>query len=368
MSNKFYTILGLLLLLINVAFTQNSALLQDENLWQALYWNNKELSGPPILQRIEVGASHNWGDGSPDPVISSDNFSARWIRDIQVNSGLHRFTVRSDDGVRVWVDGNIIIDKWYDHGAETFRADRDLSTGRHQVMIDYYENTGAAVLEFSWSSIASTAEGWRGEYYNNTSLSGDPIFVRQDSQINFNWGDGSPAPGYISSDYFSVRWRRTVNFAGGTYRFSVISDDGARLWINGELLINAWQVQSAKTYVTEVSLPKGATRISLEYFENTGGAVAQLNATRLGPNDDDDDEGPTYVDWNNVLPRQWRKRVPPQYHAPIQACIDYFNRIHKPIHHWPPDYQAILNDCADYLNGNTNKDHNVLRQLAPLMK
>jgi hypothetical protein len=361
--------MGLLLLLTTVAFTRNSALLQDENLWQAFYWNNKGLAGPPILQRVEVGVSHNWGDGSPDPVITSDNFSARWIRNIQINAGLYRFMVRSDDGVRVWVDGNLIIDRWYDHGAETFSADRNLSTGGHQVIIEYYENTGAAVLEFSWGSIASTVEGWRGEYYNNTTLSGDPILVRQESEINFNWREGSPAPGYISSDYFSVRWRRTINVTGGTYRFAVTSDDGARLWINDTLLINAWQMQSPRTYVTEISLPNGASRITLEYFENTGGAVAQLRATRIGPDDDDDDDGgSTYVDWNHVLPRDWRKRVLPRYHAPIQACVDYFNQIRRPIGHWPPDYEDILNDCADYLNGRANEDHNSLRQLAPLMK
>jgi len=370
MSNKFYTIIGLFLLLTSVAFTQNSTLFQDENLWQALYWNNRDLSGFPVLQRTEVGVSHNWGDGSPDPVISSDNFSARWTRDIQVNSGLYRFTVRSDDGVRLWVDGNLIIDKWYDHGVETFRADRELSAGRHQVRIEYYENTGAAVLEFSWSPIDSTAEGWRAEYYNNTSLSGDPIFVRQESEINFNWGDGSPVPGYISSDYFSVRWSRTANLVGGTYRFTVTSDDGARLWVNGQLLINAWQVQSPRTYVTEVSLPGGSSRLTLEYFENTGGAVAQFRATRLSSTDDDDDDdgGPIYTDWNNVLPRDWRRRVLPRYHAPIQACVDYFNRIRRPIDRWPPDYEDILNDCADYLHGRTNQDHNSLRQLGPLMK
>ena len=103
-------VLSLLLLLL---------LMQVPNLyaasdWSASYWNNRTLSGPPILQRTESALDHNWGVGSPDPLINSDEFSARWERAITASAGMHRLIATTDDGMRVWVAGNLVIDSWYD--------------------------------------------------------------------------------------------------------------------------------------------------------------------------------------------------------------------------------------------------------------
>jgi hypothetical protein len=74
---------------------------------------------------------------------------------------------------------------------------------------------------------------WRGEYYNNTTLTGSPAMARDDgpSFLNFDFGNGSPgwACG-LGVDFFSARWTRTINFAAGTYRFYVTGDDGVRLY------------------------------------------------------------------------------------------------------------------------------------------
>src|SRR5688572_11078881 len=78
--------------------------------------------------------------------------------------------------------------------------------------------------------------GLRGEYFDNRDFSA-PKLTRVDPTVNFNWGTGSPDPA-IGSDTFSVRWTGRVSPRySETYRFYTTSDDGVRLWVNGQLLI-----------------------------------------------------------------------------------------------------------------------------------
>jgi hypothetical protein len=118
---------------------------------------------------------------------------------------------------------------------------------------------------------------WRGEYFNNATLSGEPVLVREDSDIDFEWGLGSPYFVLVDSDRFSVRWTRTLDFRAGTYRFTMTVDDGGRLWFDGHLLIDAWRDQPPTTYTEDIYLDAGATAIEMQYYENAGGATAQLS-------------------------------------------------------------------------------------------
>ena len=89
-------------------------------------------------------------------------------------------------------------------------------------------------------ALTALAEGpWRGEYYNNRTLSGAPDLVRYESTINFDWGRLGPGDGISPTD-FSVRWTGFFEFAGGTYRFTITCDDGARVWVDDVLIIDQW--------------------------------------------------------------------------------------------------------------------------------
>lgn len=250
--------------------------------WQAWYWNNLDFSGTPVLTRSEADINYDWGTGAPGPGVNADHFTARWTRYFDVQAGNYRFTATSDDGIRVWVDNRLLIDQWIIHSAQTYTADASLGAGHHLITVEYFENEGLAVAQFSFAPAPVTILNWRGEYFNNTSLDGTPTLVRDDAAVNFNWGSGSPAPGVINPDYFSARWTRTMDLPAGNYRFAMTIDDGGRLWVNNHLLIDTWQVQSARTYVGDLYLPGGATSIKMEYYENNGLAVAALNWTRQG--------------------------------------------------------------------------------------
>jgi hypothetical protein len=288
--------LAMILALAGPALAQGPGPQHTSPNWEAAYWNNITLSGEPALVQEEPNLDYDWGGGSPDARIRADGFSARWSRYFQVTPGSYRFTVTSDDGIRVWVDGALIINQWNDHPPRTFTADRYLDANHHLVTVEFYENGGGAVARFSLAPTPVTINNWRGEYYNNTTLSGSPALVRDDARLDFDWGEGSPAPGIVSADRFSVRWTRTLDLPAGSYRFTVTADDGIRLWVNNHLLVDEWRDQSPRTFNGEIYL-SGQAPVKLEYYENMGGAVAKLTWAKSGdptPGEvivDDSDQG-----------------------------------------------------------------------------
>ncbi len=110
-----------------------------------------------------------------------------------------------------------------------------------------------------------------GEFFDGTTVS------RVDPVVNFNWVNGSPASS-ISPDTFSARWAGTIYAPStGTYTFYTRSDDGVRLWVNGKRVINNWTLHSARENKGSITLSGGQQYdIKLEFFENTGQAVAAL--------------------------------------------------------------------------------------------
>lgn len=248
--------------------------------WHGQYWNNLNLSGTPAMEREDADLNFNWGAGSPGGAIGVDQFSARWTRYIYVNAGTYRFSATSDDGVRLYLDDVLVIDDWSDHAARTKTADRSLTAGHHLLRVEYYERGGQATIQLTFAAVEPPISGWRGEYFNNTDLSGAPAVVRDDAAINFDWGTGAPVSG-VGADNFSVRWTRSLSLTPGNYRFSVTVDDGVRLWVNNHLLIDKWQLQAATTYSGDIYVPTGATPIKMHYYEQGGQAVAKLSYTRL---------------------------------------------------------------------------------------
>ncbi|GAB4539413.1 MAG: hypothetical protein Kow0063_28190 [Anaerolineae bacterium] len=123
-------------------------------------------------------------------------------------------------------------------------------------------------------------QDWRGEYYDNPTLNGNPALVRNDVAINFDWRGGSPAAG-LPADNFSARWTRNLSFQAGTYRFYAYVDDGARLWVDGMLVIDQWHDSPPTIYSADVNLSEGAHSLRMEYYEHAGDALAQLTWERL---------------------------------------------------------------------------------------
>jgi LysM repeat protein len=97
---------------------------------------------------------------------------------------------------------------------------------------------------------------WSGEYFDNVSLYGSAYTTREDGTINFNWSWGPPAGG-MPVNYFSVRWTGTFSFAEGKYRFYAKVDDGVRVYVDDELIIDGWRDGGYRQYAADRTLAAG---------------------------------------------------------------------------------------------------------------
>lgn len=118
--------------------------------------------------------------------------------------------------------------------------------------------------------------GLKGEYYDNIDFTALKL-TRTDATVDFDWGSGAPDPS-MGADTFSVRWTGQVEApVSGSYTFYTTSDDGVRLWVNGQQLINNWTDHPPTENSGTITLSAGQKYdIKLEFYENGGGAVAKL--------------------------------------------------------------------------------------------
>ncbi len=238
--------------------------------WRGDYYDNPVLAGSPVLVRNDLDVDFDWGQAAPAASLPADGFSARWSRQLGLSAGTYRFTAGADDGVRLWIDGQLVVDDWRDGAFRATTVDVTLAGGQHLLMVEYYEASGSARVLLDWARGEPTATpsptlspsptptatqsptptvtpsptpgvtpgpsgDWQGEYFDNPELQGEPVLVRTDPVLTFDWGSGSP-DARLPVDHFSARWLRRAWMAGGTYRITIDVDDGVRLWVDGEQL------------------------------------------------------------------------------------------------------------------------------------
>ncbi|KPU55474.1 putative baseplate assembly protein [Pseudomonas fluorescens] len=105
------------------------------------------------LSRTDATVDFDWGSASPDPTLSVDTFSVRWSGWLQIpESGNYSFFVKADDGVRLWLGGQLLVNEWRDQGATEFSATLfELQAGQKlDLRLEYFENGGAATIQLRW--------------------------------------------------------------------------------------------------------------------------------------------------------------------------------------------------------------------------
>ena len=123
-----------------------------------------------------------------------------------------------------------------------------------------------------------TAQGLRGEYYNNIELQGQPALSRVDPKIEFRWTLFSPQPDVINNDWYSVRWTGKLKASeSGDFKIGIDGNDGYRLYINDELLIDNWRKQTRQALLADYHFVKDRTyNVKIEFFESVGNAWFKL--------------------------------------------------------------------------------------------
>ena len=346
-----------------------------------------------VRGRLDPTVNFDWASAGPATGVTVDNFSARWTGQVQaLASGNYTFSTSADDGVRLWVNGQLLVDNWIDQ-AVTTRTSAPIALvagSRYDIRMEYYEHGGLATarllwaypaqvqvaipqsqlyppanraptvnagvdrtvtlsgavtlvgtatddglpsppsqLSIAWSRVsgpgtvtfsnagalnstatfqtagtyvlrltvsdsqltstddvtfvvsAATANGLTAQYFNDPGTGAHFVtlaLTRVDPTVNFTWAAAAPAAG-VGANNFSVRWTGQVQApVTGSYRFSTVSDDGIRLWVNGQQVINNWTDHAATTNTSAaISLTAGVKyTITLEFYEKGGDATARL--------------------------------------------------------------------------------------------
>ncbi|HDD25135.1 MAG TPA: hypothetical protein ENF52_06840, partial [Chloroflexi bacterium] len=277
--------------------------------WQGRYFDNRDMVGGPALERDDAEIAFDWGTAPPVKWMPDDNFSVRWTRTVNFAPGYYRFVLQADDGARFWLDQALIIDQWRDMDYELHYVDGTYLQGPHTLTVEYYEHTGSARIRFWWEAgtndnspptftplspgaapspppsesgieAAWLDDPWEATYFASEDLSGRPVLTRIETALDHNWGLGSPGDA-IPTDHFSARWTQPIYFEGGLYRFTTYTDDGVRVWVDDQLVIDAWRPMRGYRNATLRLFP-GTHLVRMEYYERTGIALARLTWRRVG--------------------------------------------------------------------------------------
>ncbi len=139
-------------------------------------------------------------------------------------------------------------------------------------------NNQLPVVDSQYFTPASgSGNGLTAQFYNNMTLSGTPVLTRNDPTVNFNWNGGSPGAG-VNATQWSVKWTGTLTPpTTGSYTFSLTSDDGSRLFINGQKIIDNWRDQGAHTQTGSVNLTATQpVQIEVDYYQNGGASLVSM--------------------------------------------------------------------------------------------
>ncbi|MCL4395736.1 MAG: PA14 domain-containing protein, partial [Chloroflexi bacterium] len=171
-----------------------------QDAWHGDFFANAGLQGSPVSSRDDAAINFDWGSTAPVPKLSqATNWSARWDFDCDTaRPGYYTVSAYADDGVRVWVDDQTVIDEWHDSSPTTYAAMVYLDAGEHDWRIEYYQHQGTASL--------------RVQIAPGASLPSDTFQAGPDSDA-VTFGPGSP---YFVQGGRAGGWETTDDGNGGT--------------------------------------------------------------------------------------------------------------------------------------------------------
>lgn len=247
--------------------------------WKVTFFNNPQLMPPVALDATAGDINFYWGTNSPHPAVTSVNFSARFERTLDYAPGFYRIMAQADDGIRIYLDGQLLIDEWHGSTGQTYMVSRNLS-GRHVMTVEYYQASGASSIRV-WQEYHGDSPGWQAQYFGGIELQGVPVFEQGEAAVSgrpldYNWGTSSPVPSLLASDFWSGRWVGQFQFDSGNYIFYVTSDDGVRLYLNDTLVIDRWSDGYAQTDKQFIGVGADRHTVRVEYYDRTGNATLQV--------------------------------------------------------------------------------------------
>lgn len=289
--------MGLLfVLLIGMSLSMPAAAQTSTATWTGAVFNNTTFTGTSV-SRTDTNLALEFGTASPASGVNANNFSIRWTSTVSfATSGTYRFSLRADDSASLFLN-NSSTPTLTTSGANVnaVTADVAITAGSVPMKVDYVEQVDNASIALTWTLISNTSgtatatsspstpvvtTGWTIQYFGGTTLSGPVLATIPISSPQLNWGTGSPNTS-VPFDNFSARLTKAESFIPGVYRFEVRADDGVRVFVNGQKIIDRWTASDAsQTYTADVAIT-GPSTIFIEYFELTNNASVYYTANRL---------------------------------------------------------------------------------------
>ncbi|MFP2924469.1 PA14 domain-containing protein [Pyxidicoccus sp. 3LG] len=304
----------------------------------ARFFPNIRMQGVPVLRHLS-NVSLSAGHGSPVDGIPADFFGVRIEGSVTpAYSETYTFRTYASGGVRLWVNGRLLVDDWFEHDLEPRAGSIQLAAGiPASVVVEFFDAEALASLLLRWESpsqplqdvpvsrletpglerarplgahctsdtqcrsgdcsvypvgnvtiwnegdavcapeVSEGEPGVKAEYFAYEYLY-DRVAVRRESFVSTFWGTTAPAPG-VPVDRWSARWSATLTApATGTYTLRTNTEDGVRLWLDGAMLMDSWtEAPGGQTLDATVSLTAGSRHdLVMEFFEGYGNAHAQL--------------------------------------------------------------------------------------------
>ncbi|MEA2238205.1 MAG: hypothetical protein QOC81_2929 [Thermoanaerobaculia bacterium] len=159
----------------------------SSSMYRGEYYNDTIFDGRLARYvRCDTAINFAWGSQSPGLGIGNDQFGVRWARRAAFTAGPHSFFVKSDDGVKFWIDDALKLDAWYESGTTGSTVNATLSDGPHDLKLEYYENGGDAHVLLQVQQAAPTAP--------SSVVASSP----SSGQIVVRWTDASADETYFS--------------------------------------------------------------------------------------------------------------------------------------------------------------------------
>ncbi|NML23304.1 hypothetical protein HHL16_20665 [Pseudoflavitalea sp. G-6-1-2] len=279
------------------AQSDNQSVSPSGNVWYAYFYRDLNLTNYHARASIgnpafDITLSGNY---KPSPSTftcpaNGSNFSMRARLTHNFTGGTYDFKVGSSGGVKLYVDGILMIDEWLDQTYTVYTMPVLLTTGAHNLVVEYYGNKSTNRVSFAYSvsscmsTIPTETYGqdtyWKAYYYDGKNFNtymGEDWGSDGNSKIDKDWGGPTATIPTNAcrpiAETFSVRFRLRKSFAAGWFLFTAGGDDGYRLSLDGGAtwIIDKWADQAAFNMTSKaIKLTGGYINMVLEYYGNHG--------------------------------------------------------------------------------------------------
>lgn len=296
--------------------------------WNVTYFRNAHKTQPTLknvtadkVTGVNTQVKGISVQGQPFRDMDRYNFSIRWEANVEFEPGQYVLSGKANDGVRIWVGGQKVVDNWADRANTIDYITQPINlSGTKLVEVEYYQMYEDSYLTFNWAKVGSTPTpsnpttptptvtpppsntqppvvnpiatfdnvDWNVKYFRNanknfSSLKGVTADLVRDVPGTVRGIKVRGQPFNSMNRYnFSIRWEANVAF-DGTYTITGVANDGIRIWVDGKQIVNDWRDRASNVnYASSPFTLTGNKLIEVEYYQMYEDAFLDITLNKSG--------------------------------------------------------------------------------------